>query len=353
MNNQDNLFHSETEQAAESTTLMTPFALDSGGRLTHANDASRGNGYFCPACEQKLTLKRGKIKMPHFAHKPESNCSGETIKHQVAKLRVADAITNWKMGKTEAPRIALGCKNEWCGATKWLPLPDRVSEAVLELPIGAYRVDVALMNGETPMAAIEVKVSHAVDNTKAEQLKIPFIEVDADAVIDNPTTLKPIRDTLEKKITCTSCKEIRSKFDEHCQTLLKPTGLEALPTKYYRYAPDTCWSCEMAILVFAWPGCGANINNKPSLAPIPHTIQYRYDYDHYRPKHKRWTNICHGCNSTQAWWSLKGRDGPFIGLHKIKDFDGDMAYIVSWNPVTAHSDSQMADSALDTHCKDV
>ena len=124
MDNQANFYQNETRQADDGTSLMTPFGIDNTGRLTQARDASRDYAYSCLACEEQLILKRGKIKTPHFAHKPESKCSGETIKHQVGKLRIADAIANWKMGITEAPKIGMGCQHEWCDEIKWLPIPD-------------------------------------------------------------------------------------------------------------------------------------------------------------------------------------------------------------------------------------
>ena len=35
----------------------------------YADDAHKDESYFCPCCEQKMILKKGKIREPHFAHK--------------------------------------------------------------------------------------------------------------------------------------------------------------------------------------------------------------------------------------------------------------------------------------------
>ena len=307
--------------------LTTPFGLDSAGQLTHAKDAIRDNTYFCPACEQQFIFKRGKIKTPHFAHKSGLKCTGETIKHQVAKLRIVEAIANWKMGKTEAPKIGTECQHEWCNESKWMPIPEKVAEAVLELPIGAHRVDVALMKSGTPIAAIEVKVSHTVDMKKATQLSIPFIEVDADAVIDDPTALISIRDSL-KKHTCDKCKDTKARFDELARKLLNPTGLHALPTKYYRYGLHRCWKCKTRILVFAW-GNDEWSTKKPLVHPMPRTIQYRYSST---VGDKYWTNVCHHCNSIQGDWFLRSEpEGVFFGnVVEFSDFETDMAHIANW-----------------------
>ncbi len=53
-----------------------------------ASNASKGPEYSCPECMGKLTLKKGKIKIHHFAHKPPTSCAwakGETQAHLKAK----------------------------------------------------------------------------------------------------------------------------------------------------------------------------------------------------------------------------------------------------------------------------
>ena len=316
-----------TEHVVKRAALTTPFGLDNDGQLTHANDASRDSAYFCPACEQQLIFKRGKIKTPHFAHKSGSKCSGETIMHQLAKLRIADAIANWKMGKTEAPKIGVTCQHDWCNEIKWMPMPEKVSKAVLEHPIGEYRIDVALMNVEIPIAAIEVKVSHSVDKTKEKELPIPFIEVQADAIIDDPTALISIRDTL-KRHACDKCKHTKARLDQLASKLLKPTGLQTLPTKYYRYGLHQCWKCKQRILVFAW-GDDEWSTKKPLVCPIPRTIQYRYSST---VGDKYWANVCHHCDSIQGDWFLRSEpEGVFFGnVVEFSDFDRDMACIANW-----------------------
>ena len=327
MDKLDNSFPNEVEKKGDSAKLTTPFGLDRDGQLTNANIASREGDYFCPACGQELILRRGKIMSPHFAHKSKSECSGETIKHQVANRRISDAIASWKRGETEAPKIGVACQHDWCNETKWMPMPEKVSEAFLELTIGEYRVDVAMMNGETPISAIEVKVSHSVDKTKRNELPIPFIEVEADAIIDDPTTIISIRDTL-KRHTCDKCKDTKARYDELARALLKPTGLQTLPTKYYRYGLHRCWKCKTRILVFAW-GNDEWSTKKPLVHPIPRTIQYRYSST---VGDKYWANVCHHCNSIQGDWFLRSEpEGVFFGnVVEFSDFDRDMACIANW-----------------------
>lgn len=66
------------------------------GVRCEAVDAQRGLEYRCPECSVLLTLKRGRIVVPHFAHKPPIDCdwaSYETRQHLEAKRLVKDALT--------------------------------------------------------------------------------------------------------------------------------------------------------------------------------------------------------------------------------------------------------------------
>lgn len=58
--------------------------------------AGRGPEYHCPQCKGIVILKRGRIIINHFAHKPPADCSsatGETRAHLEAKLLVANTLT--------------------------------------------------------------------------------------------------------------------------------------------------------------------------------------------------------------------------------------------------------------------
>lgn len=60
-----------------------------------ANVASKGPEYLCPKCKKIVILKRGRIVVAHFSHKPPTNCSwarGETKAHLEAKQIVFDGL---------------------------------------------------------------------------------------------------------------------------------------------------------------------------------------------------------------------------------------------------------------------
>lgn len=69
-------------------------AIESGKRV-EATRAKRGGAFTCPQCESVVIFKPGRKVIPHFAHKPPTNCtwaSGETRAHLEAKQLVVTAL---------------------------------------------------------------------------------------------------------------------------------------------------------------------------------------------------------------------------------------------------------------------
>ncbi len=51
-------------------------ACDAQGELVYAQSSQKGQQYNCWACRQRVLLKKGSIKVPHFAHERNSLCNG-------------------------------------------------------------------------------------------------------------------------------------------------------------------------------------------------------------------------------------------------------------------------------------
>ncbi|KRL04796.1 competence protein CoiA [Liquorilactobacillus oeni] len=66
-------------------------ALSADGKLVNAVLAQENEYYRCPACHTELILKRGNVKVAHFAHKSKL-CSffteGETVEHLNGKIQL-------------------------------------------------------------------------------------------------------------------------------------------------------------------------------------------------------------------------------------------------------------------------
>lgn len=71
----------------------------SGVRVQAKHDTERSTDYICPVCTAPVVLKKGEIKMPHFAHKTKTECenNGETSWHLSGKHTVGQMLeaTGW------------------------------------------------------------------------------------------------------------------------------------------------------------------------------------------------------------------------------------------------------------------
>jgi hypothetical protein len=70
-------------------------ALCEGNRISAA-EAQRSGAFHCPSCNKPLVLKKGRVVIHHFAHKPPIQCDwarGETLAHLEAKQIVHHALT--------------------------------------------------------------------------------------------------------------------------------------------------------------------------------------------------------------------------------------------------------------------
>lgn len=307
-------------------SLKVPFAHDQTGSLVSVENAVPGQQYFCPACSSRLILRRGAIKKPHFAHKPNDICSQETIVHKTAKELVQRAIADWKAGEAATPTVQRKC--QICEVTVIQALPDKVEAAALEmrLPDG-FIADVALLVDNLPVAAIEILVTHAVGEEKATRLCVPFIEIDGYEVLKSPTVWTPMTDHF-RPLTCPKCVQNFKRFEAKTAQLSRKTNIE-LPTEYYRYGFCPCWRCRKEILVFTWPGRKLHETKQPRKQPIPKTIHHKFSKT---VGGKYWANVCPYCRALQGdWFLFLEPDGPFFGLHCEEDspeaFRRDLMYV--------------------------
>jgi competence CoiA-like predicted nuclease len=68
-------------------------AKDRDGRRTSGYRAKKGEGYSCPVCGGPVIVRRGTVRIPHFAHVSENACmyyAGETELHRRMKRFICD-----------------------------------------------------------------------------------------------------------------------------------------------------------------------------------------------------------------------------------------------------------------------
>ncbi|RKU31513.1 hypothetical protein C6497_01575 [Candidatus Poribacteria bacterium] len=297
----------------ENAKLRVPFAFDEE-RLCAPKTAEKGKHYFCPGCQDTVILKKGEVKAAHFAHKASKTCNQETIVHKTAKNLIVKMISDWKAGKTESPKLRRKCGFKFdfglygektCEETCDQPMPDKVEQAVTEYRMSnGFIADVALMVENEPALAIEIRVTHAVDENKAHSLSVPFIELDGHTVLEKPNHFDPIRDNKLNPFTCNTCKHAEPKFEDKVTKVVKQTRIK-LPDRdscYYRYGIDKCWNCQREIILYTWPGDDWD-TSPPKKKPIPQTIKFCYSRT---IGHKYWANTCPCCKRIQGDFFLYG-----------------------------------------------
>lgn len=77
---------------------MLLIAENNNGKLTQADFGTKNQKYYCPFCGEELILKQGLVKIPHFAHKANSNCKfdywePESQRHLEMKKMVMEKVT--------------------------------------------------------------------------------------------------------------------------------------------------------------------------------------------------------------------------------------------------------------------
>lgn len=147
------------------------------GQVTSIANVPRGKacGCRCPGCNEPVLAKKGAKVAHHFAHAGGANCSAESRLHRIAKLlvashkRIAAPLLTLNPGAPPGPVLSVG------------PLATLSFEsAEVEKAIGDVRPDVVGRMHDR-IIAIEIRVTHAVDDAKARALSkagIESLEVD-------------------------------------------------------------------------------------------------------------------------------------------------------------------------------
>ena len=150
----------------------------------------------CPVCQRNVILKLGTVRSHHYAHRPEDICIAsqpETALHINAKFHIYNQLLQaQKLYITEPYRA-------YCGRERlklWLQGWNKVE---VEYAVSSFRPDIALLSNDRVMGAIEVLVTHSVQEEKEHyfaEANIPWLEVKAEETFYQGesawTTISPI-----------------------------------------------------------------------------------------------------------------------------------------------------------------
>lgn len=178
--------------------------------------------FFCPACHGLLTVRLGKVKVHHFAHRPEQRdyCAfadgGESVFHYNVKCYVAQMLRSHR-------RFAIRyLKCHGCGTeeSQRYILREEVNVG-LEVRIGPYLADVGLSDANGPYCAVEIYHQHRTEDEKIqyfEQNSIRYLELYAASMVkwtpDQPLTSEHIHATNIRRVDhyqCDTCAEKKRK----------------------------------------------------------------------------------------------------------------------------------------------
>lgn len=153
---------------------------------------SRRPAAACPVCREEVTLKLGPLRAHHAAHRAGSNCAvlhGETALHLNAKCHLAAEL---EASPGSPLRVATRCGARTasetggagrCGASREITWAGGWSRVEVELALEGSRPDVALLDGDRVVAAIEVVGTNPISAEKARRLAalgVSWIEVKAE-----------------------------------------------------------------------------------------------------------------------------------------------------------------------------
>ena len=166
--------------------LQIPYALINGDAPVSPQVAEKGQDFSCPICDDEVVLRRGDIRQPHFAHKPDTGCPGEGVHHKIAKQMIY--LMYWRSIYMPMGRVAVYRKCPNCSqyGTYSQIVRGFGRDVKCEVDVGRHRVDVALLRNGEPAYGIEVRDTHPVDDAKWDafrKLSFPCIEVEAKDVI--------------------------------------------------------------------------------------------------------------------------------------------------------------------------
>ena len=166
------------------TNLQIPYAYTSNKIPISPEVAEKGQNFSCPICDSEVVLKRGEVRRPHFAHKPDTGCSGEGVRHKVAKQMIYLMYLRTVRTVMTSVTTSRRCPN--CSQGVLFSQTPQYDDVACEVDVGRYRVDIALFRDGKPTYGIEVQDTHPVDSEKWDAFKklgFPCIEVKAKDVI--------------------------------------------------------------------------------------------------------------------------------------------------------------------------
>ena len=296
--------------------FLVPFGLAENGRLVGRDEVEKGQRYRCPGCYTDLIVKAGDVRRRYLAHLANTACEPESLAHKTAKLLVARVVNDWKAGRGLVPVVERVCTR--CNLPWRVPLPERISAAAVEVTVmNRWRVDVGLFQGDRVVVAVEILHTHRTDGEKAADLAIPWAELSAASILEEPLLWRLVGGMRLAKV-CPACEqrvaELRDLEVKRQRALVALGERLNQPVLAGAYVTDSCscWTCGNETLVYRWDG--QPWASQPPPEPRPRTVKFRFSkaLGYYY-----WVNTCGRCGWLQGdHYLFNDPDGVFYdGTH--------------------------------------
>ena len=213
--------------------LLLPYANDINGKLIHISNSQKEQKYTCPNCGKELLLRKGRVRIAHFAHKiktdDENRCS-ESVLHKQFKKQCSEVISA-KIKEKQELFFAWKCIR--CRQIQTDNLLSDVVEVATEYNLGVCRPDIALLDSEGKVIkVVEIVVSHSPEEKSLKYYK-------------------------ENDIVCLKVKVANFKeCDEIEKVLIDSERVEIYPEK-------ECEKCNLANKNVQRGDCGINCTTSP------------------------------------------------------------------------------------------
>lgn len=240
-------------------------------------EALKGTAYTCVECNNKVILKKGTIRKPHFAHHAQTNVCGyydhpnESQIHKDAKLLMAKLLKEKK-----CIQFCWECDYQYCKTRSDNYAFQEVSNIVYkdgdEVHL-EYRdkdnkwiADVAIVNNGEVRYIIEIKNTHATTTARPE----PWFEVGATELIEqinelnSEHPLEPERDIYKLKddylyaIPCMRKDIVRYCYGSFCW---KESWVNKMPGYDKRLIVNECILCKTTDFCPCSDGCTDKFQN--------------------------------------------------------------------------------------------
>jgi uncharacterized protein YkuJ len=154
------------------------------GEYVYPKIANKLDKYICPECSKDLTIKKGPIRVHHFAHRKDDNCShynnpGESQIHKDAKMLMKTLLE--KKVPITFIRNCNSCKKE-----KKFKISEMNETSSIELEYrfednGLKIADVAYLDNKELQCIFEICHTHATNNENRPE---PWFEINALTLIN-------------------------------------------------------------------------------------------------------------------------------------------------------------------------